>query len=473
MLLGVGLLLMTLSAMAQTQKGADIDGEAAYDESGYSVSMPDANTVAIGAPRNDSSGQVRVYYWSGSAWKQKGEDIDGEDAGDYFGWAVSMPDANTVAIGAPQNNGSGFYTGLVRVYSWSGSAWVKKGLDIDGENLGDWSGSSLNMPDANTVAIGAKYNDGNGNVSGHVRVYGWSGTSWVQKGSDIDGEAYGDESGSSISMPDANTIAIGAPNNDGGETDAGHVRVYSWSGSVWVQKGLDINGKGMFGYLGTSVSMPDANTIAIGSANSDEVIYSWNGSDWVRKGTPISGEFLGDKSGSSVSMPDANTVAIGAPRNGENETDAGHVRVYGWNGSDWVRKGLDIDGEASFDESGYSVSMPDATTIAIGAEFNDGNGADAGHVRVYTLDNKSNVKNSFGSAFRAFPNPTAGELNIDLGTAHPAVEVIARNALGQVVMHQSFSDIKTLQLSIPGEAGLYMVEINSNDKKALLTVMKK
>ena len=39
------------------------------------------------------------------------------------------------------------------------------------------------------VAIGAYKNDGNGNKSGHVRIYEWSGTAWVHLGLDIDGEA--------------------------------------------------------------------------------------------------------------------------------------------------------------------------------------------------------------------------------------------------------------------------------------------
>ena len=69
------------------QKGVDIDGEAADDHSGYSVSMSsDGNTVAIGATLNDetgaNAGHVRVYEWSGSAWNQKGVDIDGEAADD-------------------------------------------------------------------------------------------------------------------------------------------------------------------------------------------------------------------------------------------------------------------------------------------------------------------------------------------------------------------------------------------------------
>ena len=48
--------------------GADIDGEAADDKSGTSVSLSsDGTTVAIGAYGNDangdSSGHVRIYWW--------------------------------------------------------------------------------------------------------------------------------------------------------------------------------------------------------------------------------------------------------------------------------------------------------------------------------------------------------------------------------------------------------------------------
>ena len=56
-------------------------------------------------------------------------------------------------------------------------------------------------------------------------------------------------------------------------------------------------------------------------------------------------------------MPDANTVAVGAYKNDGNGNDAGHVRVFEWNGSAWIQKGLDIDGEAAQDNSGESVSM--------------------------------------------------------------------------------------------------------------------
>ena len=231
LILATCMMLTVQSSNAQIQKGADIDGEATGDFSGYSVSMPDANTLAIGAINNKGngteSGHVRVYNWSGTAWVKKGADIDGEAIGDFSGYSVSMPDANTLAIGAINNNGNGTKSGHVRVYNWSGTAWVKKGADIDGEAAGDNSGRPVSMPDANTLAIGAYANNGNGNMAGHVRVYNWSGTAWVKKGADIDGEAAEDYSGISVSMPDANTLAIGAINNAGNRDAAGHVRVYS------------------------------------------------------------------------------------------------------------------------------------------------------------------------------------------------------------------------------------------------------
>ena len=106
------------------------------------------NTVAIGAPYNNgngtNSGHVRIYQWNGSLWYQKGSDIDGKQAGDYSGTSVSMSsDRNTVVIGATGDSWSGLNVGYVRIYVWNGSVWDQKGADIDGEGVGDGSGSSV------------------------------------------------------------------------------------------------------------------------------------------------------------------------------------------------------------------------------------------------------------------------------------------------------------------------------------------
>ena len=80
------------------QLGSDIDGESLSDYSGSSVSLSnDGSIVAIGAPNNDgngsNSGQTRVYQWdsTSSSWNQLGSDIDGEAADDYSGFSISCP----------------------------------------------------------------------------------------------------------------------------------------------------------------------------------------------------------------------------------------------------------------------------------------------------------------------------------------------------------------------------------------------
>ena len=389
---------------AQIQIGQDIVGEAAYNRSGQSVSMPDANTVAIGAIYNNGGsgvnrGHVRVYSWDGNIWTQKGMDIDGMVSQDKSGFSVSMPDASTVAIGAIGNGINGSNSGHVRVFSWNGSSWAQKGMNINGEAAEDQSGFSVSMPDASTVAIGAVGNDGNGSNSGHVRIYSWNGSAWIQKGADIDGEVAGDQSGVSVSMSDSNTVAIGSDFNDSNGTSAGHVRIYEWNGSSWVQKGMNINGEAAGDNSGFSVSMPDASTLAIGAPNNDGNgsnsghvrIYEWSGSAWIQKGSDIDGEAAGDTSGVSVSMYDTNTVVIGSDYNDGNGNNAGHVRIFSWSGSEWGQKGADIDGEAAGDRLGFSVSMPNPYIIAIGAPYNDLGGTDAGYVRIYKLKGVSGL----------------------------------------------------------------------------------
>ena len=380
-------------SLSWMQVGGDIDGEAAGDNSGYSVSLSDdGNTVAIGAPFNagngSSSGHVRVYNLDGGTWTQVGSDIDGEAAVDFSGNSVSLSeDGTTVAIGAQNNDGNGNDSGHVRVYNLDGGTWTQVGSDIDGEAAVDFSGQSVSLSeDGTTVAIGAPLNDGNGNVSGHVRVYNLDGGSWTQVGADIDGEAADDLSGLSVSLSeDGTTVAIGAPFNDGNGSGSGHVRVYNLDGGSWTQVGDDIDGEVAFDQSGWSVSLSeDGTTVAIGARFNDGNggnssghvrVYNLDGGTWTQVGSDIDGEAAEDRSGWSVSLSeDGTTVAIGAINNDGNGGNSGHVRVYNFNGGTWTQVGSDIDGEAASDRSGQSVSLSeDGTTVAIGAPLNDGN----------------------------------------------------------------------------------------------------
>lgn len=474
-----------IAAQSFLQMGLAIDGEAAEDEAGTSVCMPDGNTIAIGAYLNDGSslnaGHVRIYSWNGSEWLQKGEDIDGEAEQDRLGWSLDMPDNNTIAIGAYLNDGSEINTGHVRIYNWNGSAWIQKGADIDGEAADDRSGWSVSMPDANTVAIGAYQNGGNGNDAGHVRIYVWNEVAWIQKGGDIDGEVAEDLSGHAVSMPDANTVAIGAHRNDGGTYHAGHVRIYFWDGLNWVQKGADIDGEAADDYSGYAVDMPDANTVATGAwgndgnaSNAGHVrVYTWDGVTWVQKGIDIDGAAANDEFGYSISMPDNNTIAVGAYRADGTGLDAGQVRIYKWDGSTWTQPFSSIDGEMVGDQSGYSVSMPNPTTIAIGARYNSNTGFNAGQTRIYSsADEVGVLETNFSYTILVYPNPCNGALHIDLGERYTNLTVAITNIWGQQVLLTKHNDTHYLKLNIPGPAGIYFIELRSGDKKAIVKIIK-
>ena len=258
-----------------SQIGSDIDGEADYDESGRSVSLSaDGTIVAIGAYRNDGngsdSGHARVYENVAGTWTQIGSDIDGEAANDNSGRSVSLSaDGTTLAIGAWQNDGNGSDSGHARVYQNVGGTWTQIGSDIDGEAILDISGFSVSLSsDGSILAIGAIFNGGG---AGHVRVYQNVGGTWTKLGQDIDGEAAVDFSGYSVSLSASGSrVAIGAIQNDGNGSNSGHVRVYKYNGTSWTQIGSDIDGEAAGDESGVSVSLnSDGTIVAIGAYKND------------------------------------------------------------------------------------------------------------------------------------------------------------------------------------------------------------
>ncbi len=106
--------------------------------------------MAIGASGNDGTGSlaghVRVYKNISGTWTQVGADIDGEAANDRSGWSVSLSsDGSTVAIGTPYNDGTGSNAGHVRVYKNIRGTVTKVGGDLDGEAEGDGDGRTVSL----------------------------------------------------------------------------------------------------------------------------------------------------------------------------------------------------------------------------------------------------------------------------------------------------------------------------------------
>ncbi|MBC5834841.1 T9SS type A sorting domain-containing protein [Flavobacterium sp. F372] len=483
--------LSSIISFGQTQIGSDINGEAIDDYSGDSVSLSnDGSVIAIGATQNDGngsqSGHVRIYKNVLGVWTQIGSDINGEASVDISGSSVSLSsDGSIVAIGAYGNDGNGGYSGHVRIFKNILGVWSQLGSDINGEAAGDYSGYSVSLSsDGSVVAIGAYGNDGNGSQSGHVRIFKNVLGAWTQIGSDINGETVTELSGTSVSLSsDGNVLAIGAPYNDGSSTDpgfdSGKVRIYKNISGVWTKIGSDIDGDSSLDYSGKSISLSnDGNIIAIGTFFDDNVnivncgavrIYKNISDVWTLIGLPIYGDAEMDKFGDAVSLSgDGNIVAIGAPQNDGNGADLGHVRIFKNISDVWTQVGIDIDGESEGDKSGSSVSLSsDGNTVAIGARYNDGNGTDSGHVRVYDLSAFLNSDSFVLDNFSIYPNPTSEFININLENNLTLEKVNIYNTLGQIIKSEKNKTIDVKSLA----KGNYFVEVITNQGKATKTII--
>jgi hypothetical protein len=382
------------------QIGGDLDGEAATDWYGYSVSLSsDGTVVAVGGRLNEAGGvnmgHVRVFKYNAASnvWTQLGSDIDGEANHNNSGHSVSLSsDGSVVAIGAPGNTSK---AGHVRVYVYNipTSTWIQRGADMDGAAANDSSGSSVSLSsDGNVVAIGAPQRDRG--LPGYVRVYEYSGSAWIRRGTvDLIGEANSDEFGYSVSLSDnGNILAVGAPRNDGSSAsdNRGHVRVFSYASGAWSMMGSEIDGEAAGDSFGTSVSLSaNGYVLAVGACTSNgalghAAVYAYNlaSNAWAKRGGNINGHIAGEWTGISVSLSsDGNTVAVGA--RGEPEY------VYTFVSSAWTQVGCAIDEVKYGDEAGYSVSLSsDGSVLAIGAPYADGPGTllgERGQVRIFKL----------------------------------------------------------------------------------------
>ena len=328
---------------AWTQVGGDIDGESAEDNSGLALSLSsNGKIVAIGAPLNDgngsSSGHVRIYENVSGVWTQIGQDIDGEASGDWSGLYLSLSaNGDVIAIGAFFN---GSNNGHVRIFENIGGAWTQIGNDIDGaEN--DRFGQALSLSaDGKTFAASTPFGgslSASGNLYAAIKVFENVGGNWTQIGSNIESDQAGDGSRDTALSADGKRIIIGAPSYHGGSmVFAGRTRIFENIDGSWVQVGSDINGDNEGDESGLVDISDDGTIVAIGatsngggSFDAGQVrVFKFIAGDWIQIGSDIYGEALGDGSGRLSLSSDGTKLAIGAPSNAGNGTNSGHVRVF-------------------------------------------------------------------------------------------------------------------------------------------------
>ena len=394
------------------QVNSDIDGLVSGDQLGRSVALSaDGKVMAVGATvdlASDSAGYVQVFQNLNSTWVQIGQSISGEASDDRSGRSVALSaDGTILAISSTNNNDAGEDAGHVRVFQLVDENWVQMGNDIDGEASEDVSGFSISMSsDGSTIAIGSPGNDENGENAGHVRIFEFQAEDWIQLGSNILGEDEGDQLGRYVALSaDGKSVAAGSVFHGDEGNRRGQTRIFRFQSGDWLQVGQDIDGEADFDFSGETVSISaDGTVVAIGASFNDGFgdrsghvrIFQNEDGTWNQIGFDLDGEDIGDRFGSSVSLSlDGKRVAVGAFFNDGNGPSSGHVRVFENSGSFWSQIGEDIDGELEGDFSGFRIALAgDGNTVAIATPFNDGNGDNAGHVRVFDIQCEERVIDS-------------------------------------------------------------------------------
>jgi Flp pilus assembly pilin Flp len=490
-------IIFNLSSVAQTwtQVGSFINGEAVDDRSGSSVSLSsDGSTLAIGSPQNDgngsNAGHVRIYKNISGTWTQVGSDIDGEAADDRSGCSVSLSsDGSTVAIGAYGNDGNGSSSGHVRIYKNISGTWTQVGSDIDGaaqQDDGVNAGRSVSLSsDGTTVAFGQHYHSLLFRYSGSTVVYKNISGTWTRVGLPMLGEAENDRSGESVSLSsDGSTVAIGAKINDGTVVGShcGHVRIYKNISGTWTQVGSDIDGEAANDYSGQSVSLSsDGSIVAIGAADNDGNgsgsghvrIYKNISGTWTQQGLDIDGKIGAVNFGWSVSLSsDGSTVAIGAYNQQVNRDD-GPVRIYKNISGTWTQVGSDLHG-GNTSWYGWSVSLnSDGSTVAVGAPQGSINGRYAGMVEVFSLNGTSSVLNTLNDvSINLYPNPTSDAVHIHASSELIGASYRVITSYGSEVLQGNIIGIDT-QLDLRDLAeGVYFINVGDKMQRSF-KVMKK
>lgn len=458
---------LSFSALSQfIQVGQDIDGITG-DQSGYSTSLnSDGSRVAIGSPFNsdigNGNGMVQVYELIAGSWVQMGQNLYGE-ANDAYGNSVALNDAgDRVVVGIISGDSpiGGAQGGLVMVYEFDGSNWNLLGQVITPETYGDQLGVSVAInASGNRIIVGAQNNNGGGSGAGHARVFEFNGTNWIQLGQDLDG-TFSEDFGAAVTIdPSGTIVAIGGP-----DENSGVVRVYSYNGTIWVQRGSDIVGDQAGDRFGTSVSLTnDGEMVAVGAPiagsplKGSVKVYSFSGASWSQKGQTIFGSNNGDQIGNRESIAldvFGDRLIIGSRFSDVNGISSGEGKLYYFNSINWILSGT-VTGETSGDEMGQVSISDDGQRVALGARENSDGGNVAGHVRVYDLGNVG-IDDLASSTISVYPNPSNGTINFKCDKAITDIEVF--DLQGRQLDTYEYSN----QLYLRQPKGIYLLKIIQN-----------
>jgi hypothetical protein len=332
---------------------------------------------------------------------------------DGFGGALALSaKGNVLVVGArgDWNGGNGFAaltgnpptrSGAAYVFARSGTTWAQRvHLNPSNLNVGDAFGAAVAVSaDGNTIAIGAYGDSSVASASGAVYVFVCSAGAWSQQAHIKASNARaGDQFGANVSLSaDGNTLAVGAPNEDGtGASNSGAVYVFTRSAAAWTQHAyVKASNTGAGDFFGAAVRLSgDGGTLAVGAYHEDSAatglngnqadnsasgagavyVFTRSGAAWLQQAyVKASNAGAGDNFGLHLALSgNGNTLAVGARGEAGTSNSApfeGAVYVFTRSGAAWTQQAyLKASNAEKDDRFGRSLALSaDGDVLLVGA----------------------------------------------------------------------------------------------------------
>jgi len=410
------------SVINDTDLTADLANEAYL---GHSVSInDDGDKVVVAAIENQgtrSRGRVFAFQYSGGSWSAYGDELQGpqDSVGSNHECTATDVDMNgdgTIFIsghplhdrGTVQGNGND-REGCVMIKKYNGgtSVWDDYGPsflttlpileDGNGDNLTvDRFGEMVGITgDGNTIVMGARYSDEEGNNSGAAFTYTYkipSGSEWSATPNLVFKDGDGTQTGGKsywVLIGNASTNAT-----SGGTTAPNGISLVGTGAGDLFGSSVDIN------YTGTRIAVGTVNEDAGGSNSGMVRMYEYNsGTDkWEQLGQDLNGDSNNDKFGYRLELNKTGSRVAIATR-GDGTSGSGYAKVYEYNSgtSQWDLMGSNsVWDSGNTDRGKFSINTDASATNNRFVSLNDdGDVLAVGHsidntVNVYTWDGSAN-----------------------------------------------------------------------------------
>ena len=401
------------------------------------ASGEDSNATGINGDQNNSyagnSGAVYLFVRNGDSWSQQAF-IKASNTGaqDQFGSAVSLSDdGNTLAVGAPgedssatgingnQGDDSTSASGAAYVFTRSGAVWSQQAyIKASNPGIDDGFGTQLSLSgdgttlavsawseDSSTIGINGNGSDDSAGNAGAIYTFFRSGSGWTQqayiKG---DSTASGDRLGLAVSLDETgDTLAVSKLLSN----YSGRVYIFTRSGGVWSQQsnftGNNTTGGDWFGkalslssngnILAIGAYLEDSSATGANGDGSDNSTYnagaaylftreggSWSQQAYLKSSNPGREDWFG----SAIDLSrDGTLLVVGAPWeeggstgiNGDESDNSvihsGAAYLFRRSGNSWSQQAyIKASNTGARDRFGAAISLSsESDTLAIGALF--------------------------------------------------------------------------------------------------------